>query len=326
MLWIIVLAGDTTFTILSEGAASLHYSVDVARDRAIEDALRRAVEQALGTFISSETMVENYRLIQDRILSRAEGYVAGYRIVSEGIQDSLYRVRILARVRKGRLQDDAEAIKNLIMRRGRPLIYVDSRVPFVKDFFVKRLREDGFPVIEDTTHRKPDLVLRVDFGEEWETRETGYDAPLRLIILHISAGIIDRRSGEVVASYSNQKAYPNMNTRIRNTFLKNAYREVKGNLIDEWKSGRSLTIIIVKGGDEALMKNLRDILRKSIRGLEHMKLKRYRRGYGEIEVLASDDAERIYDILVGKLEGASLRLEGNTVTIVFAQAPRKAKE
>ncbi len=326
MLWMMFLAGDTTITVLSEGAASLHYSVDVARDKAIEDALRRAVEQALGTLISSETIVENYHLIQDRILSRAEGYVAGYRIVSEGIEDSLYRVRILAHVRKGRLQDDAEAIRSLIMRMGRPLIYVESRTPFVKDFFVKRLREDGFPVIEDTTRRKPDLILRVNFGEEWEEREMGYDAGMRLFILHISARIIDMGSGEVVASYSNQKAYPNMNTRIRNTFLENAYREVKGSLINEWKSGKSLTIVIVKGGDETSVENLKGILRRNVRGLEHMRLKRYRRGYGEIEVLASDDAEGIYDILVGKLKGASIRLEGSTIIVEFAQAPRRAKE
>ncbi len=318
MLLILVLGSDSTITVLSEGVASVHYSKDVARDRAIEDALRRAVEQALGTFISSETIVENYQLIQDRILSRAGGYVAGYRIVSEGIEDGLYRVRILARVRKGELQNDAEAIRTLILRRGRPTLYVDSRVPFVKDFFVSRLREDGFVIIEDTTQRKPDLLLKVDFGEEWEEKDIGYDAGLRLTVLHISARVMDRRTGEVIASYINRKTYPGMNTRLRERFLESAYGEIKGSLLEEWSKGKGLTIVVVKGGDEEFIRNLKDIIQKNVRGLDYMKLKEYREGYGEIEVLASDDAESIYDILIHKLDGVSIHLEGNRITVLLA--------
>jgi len=44
---------------------------DIARDHAIKDALRKAVEQAVGTFIFSETVVENYEVLSDRIYSKA---------------------------------------------------------------------------------------------------------------------------------------------------------------------------------------------------------------------------------------------------------------
>jgi len=319
-----LMGSDTTITVLSDGVASIHYSRDVARDRAIEDALRRAVEQALGTFISSETIVENYQLIEDRILSKSEGYVAGYRIVSEGIEDSLYRVKVLAKIRKGKLQEDAEAIKSMVLRKGRPLIYVESKVPFVRDFFITRLKEDGFPVIEDTTQRKPDLILKVDFGEEWEERGAGFDAAIRLFVLHISAKIIDRETGEVVASYTNQKTYPNMNARIRNAFLESTYREIKGTILEEWNTGKELTIIIVKGGDRQLIENLKDIIRKNVRSLDYLKLKKYREGYGEIEVVASDDAGRIYDILLKSLkDDASISIDGKVITILIGDTSRK---
>ncbi|GEM_PF-3602678 len=321
MIWIVFMAGDSSITVLSEGVASIHYSEDVARDRAIDDALRRAVEQALGTFVSSETIVKNYRLIEDRILSRAEGYVSSYRIVSEEIEDSLYRVRILAEVRKGKLEEDAETIKNMVLRKGRPLIYVESKVPFVRNYFITHLKQDGFSVIEDTTRRKPDLILKVDFGEEWEDQGTGYDAAIRLFTLHIAARIMDPRTGEVVASYTDQRTYPNMNTRIRNEFLEDAYREIKGTLLEEWSSGRELTVIIIKGGDDKFLKRLKDILRTNVRDLESMTLKRYREGYGELEIVSADNAGRIYDILLKHLDDASIEIDGKIIRVRANSSP-----
>jgi len=41
------------------------------------------VEQAVGTFISSETVVENHEVLSDRIYSKAEGYVAEYKVLRE---------------------------------------------------------------------------------------------------------------------------------------------------------------------------------------------------------------------------------------------------
>ncbi len=44
---------------------------DIARDHAIKCALRKVVEKAVGTFISSDTVVENYEVLSDRIYSKA---------------------------------------------------------------------------------------------------------------------------------------------------------------------------------------------------------------------------------------------------------------
>lgn len=93
-----------------------------ARDRAIEDALRRAVEQAVGTYIQSETLVENFMLVKDEILSRARGFVKSYKVVSEGREDpTTYAVTVEALVKLG---DVTDAIEQLIERAGRPRIMV----------------------------------------------------------------------------------------------------------------------------------------------------------------------------------------------------------
>ncbi|MDZ7294480.1 MAG: flagellar assembly protein T N-terminal domain-containing protein, partial [candidate division KSB1 bacterium] len=96
-----------------------------ARDRAIDDALRQAVEQALGTYIESETRVQNYQVVDDNILSWTRGYVRNYTILSDYKKTpELYEVRLKAEVELGDLQRDAEAVKNLIERMGNPRVMV----------------------------------------------------------------------------------------------------------------------------------------------------------------------------------------------------------
>ena len=46
-----------------------------AMEQAKQDALRKAVEQACGTFISSQTKIENYAAVYDKAMSFAGGYI-----------------------------------------------------------------------------------------------------------------------------------------------------------------------------------------------------------------------------------------------------------
>jgi hypothetical protein len=95
-----------------------------ARDRAIEDAQRKAVEQAMGTMISSESVTKNFQLISDRILSLSSGYIENYRVISEKEIDGEVEVEIAAIVGMSKLNDSVQAIKNLIGRMDRPKIMV----------------------------------------------------------------------------------------------------------------------------------------------------------------------------------------------------------
>lgn len=95
-----------------------------ARDRALEDAQRKAVEQAMGTMISSESITQNYQLIDDRILSISSGYIKTYRIVSESAAGGELEIEIAAEVGMEKLSDSLQAIKSLIRRMNRPKIMV----------------------------------------------------------------------------------------------------------------------------------------------------------------------------------------------------------
>lgn len=95
-----------------------------ARDRAIEDAQRKAVEQAMGTMISSESISQNFQLIEDRILSLSSGYIETYRIISESELDGEIEVEIAAIIGLEKIKDSLQAIQNLLRRVDKPKIMI----------------------------------------------------------------------------------------------------------------------------------------------------------------------------------------------------------
>ena len=110
-----------TKTVTAEGVAAIQGNArDIARDAALEDAQKRAVEQAVGILIDSQTQVENFQLISDKILSQTKGYIKRYTVVGETVDSSLLRVRISADVALDKLTDDLTGIGILLGQMHKP--------------------------------------------------------------------------------------------------------------------------------------------------------------------------------------------------------------
>ncbi len=71
-----------------------------ARNLAIDDALKQAVEQTRGVMVKSETLVKDFTTVRDEILSQSRGFVKRYEILQEKTveKDKIYRVEIQAYV------------------------------------------------------------------------------------------------------------------------------------------------------------------------------------------------------------------------------------
>jgi hypothetical protein len=95
-----------------------------ARDEAINNALRNAVEQGAGTYISSETTVEQMTLVEDRIYSESRGYIKSYAVLQEGMREGIYHVKISAIVKMEQLAEDLESIGLLIRKKRNPRVMV----------------------------------------------------------------------------------------------------------------------------------------------------------------------------------------------------------
>ncbi|MBI5206430.1 MAG: hypothetical protein HY934_01430 [Candidatus Firestonebacteria bacterium] len=86
--------------ITASGIGTIEKNIKDARDKAIQDALRLAVEQARGVMVKVETEVNNYALVKDEVLSHTEGFVKSYQIISEEEKRDvkIYKVTIVALV------------------------------------------------------------------------------------------------------------------------------------------------------------------------------------------------------------------------------------
>ena len=161
----------TTVRAVGTGAI-VNDNTSAARDRAINDALRKAVEQSLGTYIDSQTKVENFMLVEDRILSWSKGYVSNYEIVSDEKESpEMYTVTVDANVDVANLQNDVQAVQDLINNMGNPRVMFmidEQNVGFVADQYhyfsvnmtaaetamMNRFLEKGFDVVDPGISRQ----------------------------------------------------------------------------------------------------------------------------------------------------------------------------
>ena len=88
-------------------AASVTATGQGATEReALHAAMREAIEQKIGVLVDSQTYVENYRVIHDRIYTHSEGYIAGYDILKSEYKNGYYEITLRADVREDLLNTD----------------------------------------------------------------------------------------------------------------------------------------------------------------------------------------------------------------------------
>lgn len=109
-----------TQTVTVDGMAGVLENQAISRDNAIKDALLKAVEQAVGLMVSSETIVQNATLVQDNIYSKTQGYIKEYKIVKETPAQNVYLVTVLAVIGVSDLKNDLGALGLLQSRAGKP--------------------------------------------------------------------------------------------------------------------------------------------------------------------------------------------------------------
>lgn len=133
-----------------------------ARDIALDDAMRNALQEGVGVYLESETLVENYTLVEDRILTKAQGFARVIDIISEGTEaDGLFHLKANIAVSEAALEADLKAI---IQANGDPRIMIaakeqvpnQSMIPFTVTKIRSELLKLGFSLVE-TGNTIPDF-------------------------------------------------------------------------------------------------------------------------------------------------------------------------
>ncbi|MFT4807436.1 MAG: hypothetical protein ACI9LX_000755 [Paraglaciecola sp.] len=135
-------------------------NISDARKNALEDAKRVAVEQLLGSFVSSRTETRNFMLASEQIYSTTKGQLDTYKIIEEGaFDDNTFKVIIDAQVDVDVLVSDASKVLTARNWLKKPRIKIidgntsDALARGIQGSFTselsKRLRQAGFTIVSD---------------------------------------------------------------------------------------------------------------------------------------------------------------------------------
>jgi hypothetical protein len=111
------LVASGTSPMLEKGSAD-------ARSLALEEALRAAVEQALGYLLPAQNIVRYYPLLLNRILKEPMSYVKDYQIVQEGEAFGLYRVTVQTTLYSANLTRDLRQLGMFLAASERPRVTI----------------------------------------------------------------------------------------------------------------------------------------------------------------------------------------------------------
>ena len=259
--------------------------VQIARDRATDNAKKMAVEKAVRVYIESETLVENYALVYDRIFSRFSGYINSFEIIEEKREGAQYLVRIEADVGAERLKRDLDSIlRSLLAEKSNPRLMVLFREQSQKDFIaegvmIEYFLSKGFKIVDSETIRNntgkerlnalgTDKGITMTVGRSYgaeiiivgSVAATSHLFKLGEVEMHsnranVTAKVIKSDTGDIMASGNQEHKMPGIKDMIKKP-VEQATRKLAEDLTEKivawWQkelSGTMSVRLIVKGID-----------------------------------------------------------------------------
>lgn len=117
-------AVEKSKTVVTTGVATAGHPE--SRRNAIENALRNAVKQVMGTIVNVELPVANKITVNEKILRQSRNYILDFKVISEEEKTGHYQVQIEATVEPGKVRNDMEAVRLKMMRKQTPRLMVMS--------------------------------------------------------------------------------------------------------------------------------------------------------------------------------------------------------
>lgn len=166
-----------------------------ARDAAINNALRTAVEQSVGVVIHSETIIQNFQTISDNIYTKARGFVAGYKIIEEKAEVNVIKVTLDVNVIAGKIVDtliDLNFLQNFI-HKPRIMVIIPERHlrrvipdPAGETDVIRKFVEEDFWVVDQNQVekiRELDQAKRAAQGDNAAAAALGRQFKAEIIIV-----------------------------------------------------------------------------------------------------------------------------------------------
>ena len=180
-----------------------------ARDEALIDANRRALEQVAGVQVDAETITRNQALFDQLIRTQSRGIIQSVDVLEDGtLPDGRYRVRVSARVKAGEVKDKLESLVSelaLVVLIPEQNFGQPTAQPIVENEVVSRLEEAGYRVLDYATLQKlakRDQVAALLRGDEQAAREIGLKFLSNLIVIGQATTRFSQRNNGIVSAYA----------------------------------------------------------------------------------------------------------------------------
>ncbi|HUH66861.1 MAG TPA: flagellar assembly protein T N-terminal domain-containing protein [Syntrophales bacterium] len=329
-------------------------AVDIARDKAIENAQRNAVEEKAGVMITSVTEVENFQVKMDQLLSDSKGFINSYGIISEGRVGNNYKVTIEADIGTGRLKDRMAAVDLIMTRKSRPRLIVIMSEKAQKDAIAeaaiaKYFMSNGFKVVDSDSVKKG--KVRDLEGDRKEVAKIAqmYGAEIAILCkvevvskaykmsdvkmgdievtsndVTVSGKVINGDTGEVIATDSKMRK-GELTTAVDDA-AKELARGMKEELLERWSSEVTnvATVKVEVSGLHAYRDLLRfkELLAAKVKGFRQLYQRSYAGGELEVDIELKGNTQSLADdmaaIAIGSRKIKILKITQNKVEAKFA--------
>ncbi|MBI9087039.1 MAG: hypothetical protein JEZ11_25825 [Desulfobacterales bacterium] len=268
----------------------------IARDKALDAAKREAVEMAVGVSVESRTVVENFQVNRDQVLSHASGYLKNVKILDEKKSDlGTYTVTIEAEVEIPALVGDLDRFKKILGWQKNPKIRLViepgvaaehlSAARKSLDRLAGKLRTDGFRVFKDTAADSAMMGLQVGLGLEMASSESDYQGVrIKLNEVSLSANIYRPSDGEVLATAGAVKSLPGANRlaaldKGAGQCLDEMWRDLRRQLTRTWEkefySQRTIDLVITNVPSQARALEIASILKSDVSSMADASVVRF---------------------------------------------------
>lgn len=319
-----------------------------ARENALHNAFRQAIEQVVGVMVTSKTVVQDAKLLNDRIFSKSSGFIKTYAVTGESFEDGACRLRIRATVStthlKKRLGD-----AGLYREMGKPrlaVIMTEQNVAnapspgggIAATVLQEVLEQKGYTLVDGETPvagarqegtisaAGATLPLEAERGAEimiigqWKSTEaaaTLAGTSMRSSQAQVTARAVEADTGRIIASSSASSAAAHINPAAASAeATRKASRELAENLhrqiLARWQrmaAGTRTARLAIRGVEFGDVSRLRELMKQRLNSVEETLERGYRDGTLNLEVELNGTPRELAEEMAGTdLDGFRSRI------------------
>lgn len=211
----------------SKGLASMKAGEQKAREQALQDAIRNAVQQAQGVMLQGKSGTFNDALSM-ALSTKTEGYVSSYEILDEDIERGNYYIIMVAEVDAGKLLNDVNFYLNVL---GQPIFTVKSENQAKSGWITDELERLGFAINDGKT--KPTHTFSLKQSQRAIEDHKGSKG----VETTLSINLKDNVTGEILFTVTNTpiktRIYVQPESRAKQVSEHVAYKQMKKKLAVE---------------------------------------------------------------------------------------------